>query len=67
MRMRMFGCADGEDVGVGVGEAEVRGVLNAPVDCFWSFSKSSCSSFGRRGGAGPDLKEEAYARRVVLM
>lgn len=30
-----------------------RGVLKAPVDCFWRFSKISCSSFGRRGGEGP--------------
>lgn len=31
----------------------VRGVLNAPVDWRWRSSKISCSSFGRRGGAGP--------------
>lgn len=30
-----------------------RGCMNAPVDSFWSFSKRSCSSFGRRGGEGP--------------
>lgn len=34
------------------------GVLNAPVDCCWSFSKISCSSLGRRGGAGPGDQEE---------
>jgi len=28
------------------------GVLKAPVDCRWSRSKISCSSLGRRGGAG---------------
>jgi hypothetical protein len=32
------------------------GVLNAPVDCFWSFSNISCSFLGSLGGAGPDLK-----------
>ena len=30
----------------------------APVDCFCSFSKSSWSSFGRRGGEGPPNMEE---------
>lgn len=29
-----------------------RGVLKAPVDCSCSLSKISCSSLGRRGGAG---------------
>jgi hypothetical protein len=32
-------------------------VLKAPVLAFWSFSKISCSSLGRRGGAGPVLKD----------
>ena len=32
---------------------EEGGVLNAPVDSRWSFSNSSCSSFGSLGGAGP--------------
>lgn len=30
-------------------------MLNAPVDSFCSCSKTSCSSFGRRGGAGAFL------------
>lgn len=41
-----------------VAELGVRGVLKAPVDCSWSFSKISCSSFGRRGGAGWGLQED---------
>lgn len=51
--------SDGDGVGVS------RGVLNAPVLCFWSFSKSSCSSRGRRGGAGPVLKDVAWRVEVV--
>lgn len=31
----------------------MRGVLKAPVDSFWRRSNISCSSLGRRGGAGP--------------
>ena len=53
--MRIFGLAVGAS----------RGVEKAPVDCFCSFSKSSCSSLGRRGGAGPDLKDEV--RRVDVL
>lgn len=42
-----------EDVEDGVGGWLDCGVLNAPVLCRCSFSKSSCSSLGRRGGEGP--------------
>jgi hypothetical protein len=43
-----------------------RGVLNAPVLWRWRRSKISCSSLGRRGGAGPELKgDEAYWGVVV--
>jgi hypothetical protein len=38
---------------------ESRGVENAPVDWRWRDSKSSCSSFGRRGGEGPLPKERS--------
>ena len=37
----------------------LRGVEKAPVDCRCRASKMSCSSFGRRGGAGPVLNSEA--------
>lgn len=36
----------------------VRGVENAPVDCLCSVSKTSWSSFGKRGGLGEDPKGE---------
>lgn len=42
---------------VGVEGGASRGWLNAPVLCFCNFSNTSCSSLGRRGGAGPDLKD----------
>lgn len=42
-----------------------RGVLKAPVDCSWSFSKISCSSLGRRGGAGCGVQADCVARVVV--
>jgi hypothetical protein len=58
MRMRMFGF----EVGVSMS----LGVLKAPVLCFWSFSKSSCSSLGRRGGAGPEPKGACAYRVEVL-
>lgn len=48
-----------------VAEVSVRGVLNAPVDWRWSFSKSSCSSFGRRGGEGPGDQAEREVRVVL--
>jgi hypothetical protein len=48
----------GFDVNVG-GLASERGVLNAPVLAFCSFSNSSWSPLGRRGGAGPGLKDVA--------
>lgn len=34
------------------------GVLNAPVDARCKDSYSSCSSFGRRGGAGSVVNED---------
>ena len=43
----------------------VLGVLKAPVEERWSFSKSSCSSFGRRGGAGPEEKGGAVRRQEL--
>jgi hypothetical protein len=33
------------------------GLLKAPVEDRWSFSYNSCSALGRRGGAGPGVKE----------
>ena len=42
-----------------------RGVEKAPVDWAWSFSKSSCSSLGRRGGEGPGRKREEGEGVVV--
>lgn len=39
--------SDSEAAGDGLG------VLKAPVDCFCSCSKISCSSFGNLGGEGP--------------
>lgn len=50
--------------GVSVGFSGI-GVLKAPVLAFWSFSNSSCSSFGRRGGAGPG-DQLVCAGEVVL-
>ena len=47
-----------------VGEVLERGVLKAPVDCSCSFSKISCSSLGRRGGAGCGV-QAAWIARVV--
>lgn len=55
------------DVDVDVESSTGRGVLNAPVLAFWSFSNISCSSFGRRGGEGPRLKGEGGERRVVVV
>lgn len=37
----------------------------APVEACWSFSKISCSSFGRRGGEGPGVQEDWRAGPVV--
>jgi len=48
-----------------VAEVLVCGWLNAPVDSCWSFSNSSCSSFGRRGGAG--LGDHAACLIVVVV
>ena len=56
--MRMFGL----EVGVSMS----LGVLKAPVLCFCSFSKSSCSSLGRRGGAGPEPKGACACRAEML-
>ena len=39
------------------------GVLNAPVEERWSCSYRSCSSLGRRGGAGPVANGGAARRR----
>ena len=47
-----------------VGEVLERGVLKAPVDCSWSFSKISCSSLGRRGGPGCGVQAAWVARAV---
>jgi hypothetical protein len=52
--------------GLEVGVSMSLGVLKAPVLCFCSFSKSSCSSLGRRGGAGPEPKG-ACAYRVEML
>lgn len=38
------------------------GVLKAPVLCFCSFSKISCSSLGRRGGEGPEPNGDCAVR-----
>lgn len=46
-----------ESEGVAEGVGSGRGVLKAPVDCCWSFSKTSWSSFGRRGGEGEGDQE----------
>ena len=43
-----------------------RGVLKAPVLCFCSFSNSSCSSLGRRGGAGPEPNGDCALRGDVV-
>lgn len=59
--MRILGFAD-EAVAV---VSMSRGCEKAPVDAFCSFSKSSCSFLGRRGGAGPRLKEEVWRVDVV--
>lgn len=53
------------DVDVEV-DSSARGVLNAPVLCFWRRSKISCSSFGRRGGAGAFAKGEERRGGVVV-
>jgi hypothetical protein len=50
----------------GVAVVSCLGWLNAPVLCFCSFSKSSCSSFGSLGGAGPRSKTEEGRSGVVL-
>lgn len=42
-----------DDSAVGFVTTDVFGVLNAPVEAFWSRSNSSCSLGGKRGGAGP--------------
>lgn len=48
-----------------VAEVGERGVLKAPVDCSWSFSKISCSSLGRRGGEGEGVQEDRLVWDVV--
>lgn len=54
------------EVGVaGVAADGPRGVLKAPVLCFCRRSKISCSSLGRRGGAG-ESENGADGRGVVL-
>jgi len=45
-----------------VAESGVRGELKAPVDCCCSRSNISCSSFGRRGGAGLGDHDESTGR-----
>lgn len=40
-------------------------MLKAPVEFSCSFSKISCSSFGRRGGAGCGV-QAAWGERVVV-
>lgn len=61
---------DGVEVVVDVVDMEVEesslGVLNAPVLCRCNCSNISCSSLGRRGGAGPRSKTEVEGRGVVL-
>ena len=47
-----------------VAEVLERGMLKAPVDCSCSFSKISCSSFGRRGGPGCGVQADCVARAV---
>jgi len=42
-------------------------VLKAPVDCLVSLSKISCSSLGRRGGAGPDDHADRKAGDVLMV
>lgn len=58
--MTLFASARSEGVESGdwfiCGGDRWRGVENAPVDWRCSVSKSSCSSFGRRGGEGPGRK-----------
>lgn len=49
----------------GVEGAEVCGVEKAPVLWRWSCSKISCSSFGRRGGAG-DCDHELFLDAVEM-
>jgi hypothetical protein len=43
------------------------GVLKAPVLFFCSFSNSSWSSFGRRGGAGPEPNGFCACRTVAVV
>lgn len=64
--MRRFGVEDGVCSSAS-DDGSSRGVLNAPVLWRCRRSKSSCSSLGRRGGAGPFLKGdwEAWGREVV--
>jgi hypothetical protein len=65
--------AEGEESGdwlicmrmLGLVEGDGWGVEKAPVLCFCSFSKSSCSSLGRRGGAGPDLKDVEWRAEML--
>lgn len=58
----------GFEVGVGGADSASisRGVLKAPVLCFCSFSNSSCSSLGRRGGAGPEPNGDCALRGDVV-
>ena len=55
---------EGEEVGCGAGCGV--GVLNAPVLWRCRCSNMSCSSLGRRGGAGPGLKAEGWAVAVAV-
>jgi hypothetical protein len=55
-----------EEEEVWLASSEVgRGVLNAPVEACCSFSNISCSSFGRRGGAGPGVQDERVVAEDV--
>lgn len=55
---------EGEEAPLG---SAARGVLNAPVLWRWSFSKISCSSFGRRGGEGPLPKGGGGGALLLLL
>lgn len=50
------------DDGAAASSSLPLGVLKAPVLCFCSFSKISCSSLGRRGGEGPEPNGDCAVR-----